>query len=169
MTFDPYVWSKNKIEELVNKITIIKNDGQPVSPGQIWSIKKLLVLDYYIGGSVNIFKKYFANWFYVDTHCGSGLIGFKEAELINERFPGSPLIAALRNITSPFTDYFLSDNNSPAIAKLEQRLSNLRPSVGTVNYKPILRNFDDSVAFVESKSEMVMRFSFLLIQLALLK
>jgi len=153
MPFDPYDWTKNKIEDLVNKIAIIRNDGEPVSPGQIWSIKKLLVLDYYIGGSVNIFRKYFENWFYVDTHCGSGLIGLKETDLTDERFPGSPLIAALRNLNSPFTNYFLSDNDQSSISKLNQRLSKLKPSVGTVSYNPVVRDFEDTVDFVETKNE----------------
>ena len=75
---DPYDWTKKRISYLINKIELVKKDGEHVSPGQIWSIKKLLALDYYIASTHNIFKKNFDNWYFVDTHCGSGLIGFED-------------------------------------------------------------------------------------------
>ena len=81
MKEDPYDWSKRKIEFLVDKINPIKDDKMKTSPGQIWSIKKLLVLDYCIQGFVVIFRKYFEKWVYVYTHCGTGLIGFEEEDL----------------------------------------------------------------------------------------
>jgi len=106
---DPYDWTKNRISYLVQKIELIKKDTRKVSSGQIWSIKKLLALDYYIASTHAIFKKNFNNWYYVDTHCGSGLIGFEDELLKNEKFPGSPLIATLRNKINPFSDYIMSD------------------------------------------------------------
>ncbi len=151
MVFDPYDWSKNKISNLVSKIIPIKNDGSLVAPGQIWSIKKLLVLDYYIQGFVTIVRKYFNEWYYVDTHCGAGLIGFEEPDLRNERFPGSPLIATLRAQDYSFTDYFLSDSDSNAVSALTQRLQVLKTSVGNRNYSPITRDFASTVNFLESK------------------
>jgi hypothetical protein len=96
--FDPYDWSKKRINTLIDKISTIKNDGLSLSPGQIWSLKKLLFLDYYARAFVTIIRKNdFQNWYYVDTHAGTGMIGFEETDLIKERFPGSPLVAVFRS------------------------------------------------------------------------
>lgn len=80
MVFDPYPWAKKRITTLVEKIKGIKNDTPKTSPGNIWSIKKILVLDYYIAGFVKIIRNHpkFDRWFFVDTHCGTGLIKFEE-------------------------------------------------------------------------------------------
>jgi len=149
LAFDAYLWSKQKISSLVDKISNIKNDNLTISPGQIWSIKKLLVLDYYIEGYVTIIRKHFKNWYYVDTHCGSGLFGFEENDLIDEKFPGSPLISAFRHSEYPFTDYLLSDIDQLAISALSQRLRSLRPLVGTHSYNPQVRDFATTVNIVE--------------------
>jgi len=58
---DPYSWAKGRISYLVQKIELIKNDGEMISPGKIWSIKKLLALDYYIASTHDIFKKILKN------------------------------------------------------------------------------------------------------------
>jgi hypothetical protein len=91
-SFDPYIWTKDRLEKLLSKIEKIKKDGLKLSPGDIWSIKKFFVIDFCIGGFVPIFKKYFKEYYYVDTHCGTGLIKFAEKELKEERFPGSARI-----------------------------------------------------------------------------
>lgn len=152
MVFDAYVWSKDKLSILVSKIDLIKNDGELTSPGQIWSIKKLLALDYCIEGFVTIFRKYFKKWYYVDTHCGSGLIGFED-ELSGERFPGSPIIAALRSIDYPFTDYLLSDIDTNSITALDHRLRTLRPMIGSHAHNLQVRSFEDTVNLVESMQQ----------------
>lgn len=152
--FVPYDWSKTRIKTLVDKINDIKNDNLVVSPGEIWSIKKLLVLDYYVGAFVKIIRNNkFKNWYYVDTHCGSGLIGFKERDLSNERFPGSPLVVALRSSEFPFTDYIFSDEDDKAVDALRQRLLKIKPLVGNLDYDPTVRKFEKTVELVESKKE----------------
>ena len=45
MIFDPYYWSKNRLDEFTKKIEPINNDGLKLSDGDIWSIKKYFVLD----------------------------------------------------------------------------------------------------------------------------
>jgi len=153
-TFDPYVWSKHRIGLLTNQINIIKNDSLKTSSGQAWSIKKLLILDYYISGFVKIMRKHpkFDSWCYVDTHCGSGLIDFDDSDLQDERFPGSPIIAGLRNPKFPFTEYYMSDIDEESIDALNKRLKNLRPLVGINTYNPVVRTFEDTVSFVENKN-----------------
>ncbi len=153
MQRDPYDWAKERISYLIDEIVPIKNDNHPVSPGKIWSIKKLLALDYYIAASHPIFKKHFKKLSYVDTHCGSGVISFDDDLLNLEKFPGSPLIAALRNKDKPFSDYFFSDSSSESILALNQRLKQLKDNVGNRHYQPAIRNFTDTVQLISDKQE----------------
>jgi len=148
---DPYDWTKNRISYLVQKIELIKKDTRKVSSGQIWSIKKLLALDYYIASTHAIFKKNFNNWYYVDTHCGSGLIGFEDELLKNEKFPGSPLIATLRNKINPFSDYIMSDISEESINVLKERLVKLKDYVGDRSYSPETRSFSETAQIVKDK------------------
>lgn len=151
--FDPYDWSKKRINTLVNKISIIKNDGLSVSPGAIWSLKKLLFLDYYVRAFVTIIRKNdFKNWYYVDTHSGTGLIGFEE-DLVNERFPGSPLVSAFRSPDYRFTHYFFSDVEEASILALKERLQAIRPLTNEIDYTVQTMDFKKTVEFVESKKQ----------------
>jgi len=149
MTFDPYDWSKSKLEEFIKKINIIKKDELITSPGDIWSIKKFFVLDYCIGGFVPIFKKYFDHWYYVDTHCGTGLIGFKEKELKDERFPGSPFVAAFKAQNYGFSKYFFSDNEQETIDTLKKRLKKLQSETVGCSNEITIRDFSKTVEFVK--------------------
>lgn len=151
MVFDPYDWSKIKLDEFIKKIEPIKNDGLKLSDGDTWSIKKYFVLDYLIDGFVTIYRKYFDNWFYVDTHCGAGSVGFKDKALSNVNFPGSALVAAFRNQTHPFTEYFFWDNDTEVILALSERLKKLGGSVGKHNYQPSVQEFEKSVNFIMQK------------------
>jgi len=154
MVFEPYLWAKKRISLLSSQVNVIKSDNLKTSAGQIWSIKKLLILDYYISSYVKIMRNQpkFDSWCYVDTHCGSGLIDFQESDLKDEIFPGSPIIASLRNPKFPFTEYYMSDNDKESIETLKQRLGNLKPAVGTETYYPVVRTFEDTVNFIENKN-----------------
>ncbi len=151
--FDPYNWSKTRIKTLVDKIQGIRNDGLDVSYGEVWSIKKHLLLDYYTRGFVTIISKYFTKWYYVDTHCGSGVIGFRDKVLVDERFPGSPLIVALRSPDFKFHEYILSDLEQASVDALKQRLKALEPTTGKLNYTFNVIDFEKTVALVESKRQ----------------
>lgn len=148
MTFDPYDWSKERLDDFIRKIESIKNDQLKLSDGDIWSIKKYFVIDYLIDGFVTIYRKHFDKFVYVDTHCGAGLVGFKDKDLSDVYFPGSSLIAAFRNTTHPFTDYFLWDIDSDAIFALTERLKKLGSAVGNNNYQPAVQDFEKSVNFM---------------------
>jgi len=54
---DYYKWAKERIKFYIERINEIKNQDGKISPGKIWSVKKLLALDYYIHGFVTIMKK----------------------------------------------------------------------------------------------------------------
>ena len=148
---DPYDWVKERITYLVRKIEPVKKDGKIVSPGKIWSIKKVLALDYYIASTHAIYRKNFEYWYFVDTHCGSGMIGFDGKPLDNEKFPGSPLIATLRNSNNPFSDYFLSDTSEESINALKNRLSKLKDYVGNRTYSPEVRSFSETAEIIKNK------------------
>ena len=150
--FVPYDWSKNRIKILVDGVQTLKNDGLNLSPGDLWSIKKLLLLDYYVKPFVTIIKKNnFTNWYYVDTHCGPGLIGFQGKDLENERFPGSPLIAALRGKEYHFHEYIFSDIKEEEVSLLKERLSRLKPLTGDLKYSFNPTGFEKTVALIETK------------------
>jgi three-Cys-motif partner protein len=152
--FDPYVWSKNRIKILVDKIQTLKNDGLDVSDGDVWSIKKLLLLDYYVKPFVTIIRKNcFNNWYYVDTHCGSGLIGFDDDDLKNECFPGSPLIVALRGKEYSFHEYIFSDIKTEKINALKKRLGSLKHVTGNLNHSFNMIEFKKTVELVETKKQ----------------
>ena len=150
MPLHPGDWTKQKLSEILDKTKAIRNDGLKPSPGDIWSIKKIMILDYLIDGFQPIFNKWFKNFYYVDTHCGSGLIAFKQRILKEERFPGSAIISALRNPTKPFTDYFFSDIDSESISALNNRLKDLGAEVGKRSYVAEERDFDSTVKLIES-------------------
>jgi three-Cys-motif partner protein len=83
----------------------------------IWSIKKLIALDYYIDSYVKILKKNdFKSWYYVDPFSGSGLIKIDN----NFIFPGSPLIPLFKTEKYPFHKYILSDYNSKYVQSLKK-------------------------------------------------
>src|SRR5438445_2687554 len=152
---DYYEWSKDHIKYLYEKIQSLKNDKSKTSPGDIWSVKKLLVLDYYLAAFVRIIrsvKSNFKNWYYVDPFCGSGLISFKD-ELKDERFPGSPMVAALRAEELPFTDYLLSDIDENTIKALSKRLLTNKKLVGNRTYDPQVMDFATSVGTIEKKKQ----------------
>lgn|SRR5574338_154445 len=148
---DYYEWAKQHINQLYEQIQPIKNDNLKTSPGNIWSVKKLLFLDYYIGSFVKIIRSpkfNFKNWYYVDPFCGSGLITF-EKELKGEKFPGSPMIAALRAAKFPFSDYFLSDIDKESIEALKNRLVTNKTNTGNHNYAPKIASFESVVTQIE--------------------
>jgi three-Cys-motif partner protein len=152
---DHYMWAKQHIRQLYQEIQPIKSDSLKTSPGNIWSVKKLLFLDYYIGSFVKIIRspKYnFKSWYYVDPFCGSGLIAF-EKELKNERFPGSPMIAALRAGQYPFSDYLFSDVDAEPINALRNRLLTNRTNAGNRDYSPKVTDFASIVAQIQKMQQ----------------
>ncbi|KAF6247510.1 hypothetical protein C6990_03380 [Nitrosopumilus sp. b3] len=147
--FDPYEWAKERLEKLISKIETIKKDGLKTSPGDVWSIKKFFVIDYCIGGFVPIFKKWFRQFYYVDTHCGSGIIKFKERELEDERFPGSALVSLFKPDEKSFTKYFLFDDEEESINALTKRISTLSDSIGSKSIIAEKKEFSDSITKIQ--------------------
>lgn len=162
MVSDYHQWCKKHIGYLYDKIQILKNDDLPTSPGNIWSLKKLLFLDYYIAGFVKIIKSRnnnFKKLFFVDTHCGTGLIKF-DGRLEGEYFPGSPLVAALRAEQFTFTDYLFSDSDENSIKILSERLKGNKTLFGNRDYDPQKLDFNDAIDNAVKKQERGTAFLF---------
>ena len=162
MVTDYHQWCKDHVGYLYEKIQVLKNDGLLTSPGNVWSIKKLLFLDYYIAGFVTIIKSpksKFKKLFFVDTHCGTGLIKLKD-ELDGEFFPGSSMVAALRADQYLFTDYLFSDNDEDSINALSKRLKANKELVGKRGYDPQMLDFNDAVDKAMKKKEWGTAFLF---------
>jgi three-Cys-motif partner protein len=128
----------------MNRIQFLYNEVQGWSDGEVttlkpdvWSIKKLLVLDYYIEPFVKIMhSNKFNSWYYVDPFSGSGLLKLRERYL----FPGSSIIPLLRANQSKFHRYYLSDSKSRYISALKNRVMRIsQTKIYTYKYK--LRNF----------------------------
>jgi hypothetical protein len=68
-----YDWTKDKISKLYNQVSGWKNELEVTTPKHdIWSIKKLIILDSYIKPFVQILRSNkFKAWYYVDPFCGS--------------------------------------------------------------------------------------------------
>jgi three-Cys-motif partner protein len=120
---DPYEWSKTRIKALYSNVAGWEDDVfDDTAKHDIWSIKKLIALSYYIGPFVKIMRKNdFKRLSYVDPFSGSGLIRLMK----KYRFPGSPLIPLSRFSESPFDDYLLSDINTDYVSILQKRVNRI--------------------------------------------
>ena len=147
---DPYKWAKCRIEHLLGEIRPLGGNQGPISPGDTWSVKKILVLDYYLEASWPIFRKYFEEWYYVDTHCGSGMFKVSQTDSHSDvLFPGSPLIALLRPDDKRYTKHLLSDSDGAAVDALRGRLSKL--GVPAANLcETAVRDFAETSKLVKS-------------------
>ena len=116
---DPYLWTKDRIKFLYENAKNFDDGGSYTKSLGIWSLKKLIALDYYIKPFIKILKENnFKKCYYVDPFSGTGLI-----KINNHIFPGSPLIPLLRMKEGiVFDKYFFSDKNKNSIDILGERV-----------------------------------------------
>jgi three-Cys-motif partner protein len=89
----------------------------------VWSMKKLIPLDYYVGPFTQIMRSAkFERLYYVDPFAGSGLIRV----LDKYRFPGSPLVPLFRYDEAPFDKYYLSDIKASYLTSLGNRIKRIQ-------------------------------------------
>ena len=120
----PYQWAKNRIELLYRNVKELNDTGVTTAKLDVWSIKKLLALDYYVEPFVDIMhSKEFKEWYYIDPFCGSGLLRIKK-----HLFPGSPLVALFHTDNKPFSKYYLSDENAKYTYELKARIERILKS-----------------------------------------
>lgn len=138
---------KTSIQEARKNVAHLKGDKLTTSIGDIWSIKKLLLLDYYIPTFKLICspRNNFSEWYYADPFCGSGLFTFKDNDLKNEVYPGSALLGAFNASKSGYTDCILSDMDNKNTDALNQRLSNSKIHLNGKTYRVKPISFDVAV------------------------
>ncbi len=125
----------------------IHDDGLEKSIGDIWSIKKFLLLDYYMPVFICIVRKNnFKKFYYADPFCGFGkFANFKDLSLKKESFPGSALIGALNASSLGYTDCVFSDINSDYVNSLNARLESSKSILNGVSYKASTIDFENAV------------------------
>lgn len=139
----------NSIKTARHTFAHLKNDGLATSIGDIWSIKKILLLDYYMPAFIQIIlspKSNFKECYFADPFCGSGIFtDFKDKELKNEIFPGSSLIGALNASKYGFTDCIFSEIEPKNIDALNSRLQRSRVQLNQKNYSAQTLEFEKAV------------------------
>jgi three-Cys-motif partner protein len=119
---DPYQWTKRRIKLLYDNVRDW-DDLVVTTPNlDVWSIKKVLALEYYILPFIKIMRSTnFNKVYYVDPFCGSGVMKLKKKYL----FPGSPLVPLSHIDETPFHEYYLSDNNGARVTALKEHIERL--------------------------------------------
>ncbi len=112
------------------------DDGLEISTDKhdVWSIKKLLILRYYVPDFLKIIRKYdYETIHYVDLFAGSGFIKIKE-----KLIPGTPLVPLLTSkeiVTDNnklfFDQYHLADVNGKYVEALTSRVNTLNVGLHT--------------------------------------
>lgn len=122
----------------------INKDGLSNSIGDVWSIKKFLLLDYYMPAFISIVSKNnFKKIYYADPFCGSGkLAEFKDASLKKQYFPGSALIGALNASELGYTDCIFSEIEEEYVNDLNKRLDASKSIFGGRSYKAKKMDFE---------------------------
>ena len=127
----------------------LNNDGLPTSIGDVWSIKKILLLNYYMPVFSKIVlnpKNNFKKCYFADPFCGSGIFSdFKDSELKHEKFPGSSLIGALNASKWNYTDCLFSEENLENINALNSRLAKSVSILNGKKYSAKQLEFKDAV------------------------
>lgn len=144
----------NSIQKSRENIQHIKSDKLGKSIGNIWSIKKLLVLEYYLPSFKKICspKNNFHEWIYADPFCGSGLFHLKkDPDFKNEFYPGSALVGTITAINNGFNDCLLFDKSVAYVKDLNQRLSNLKHLFNNKKIQAQEMTFEKSVPLILSK------------------
>ncbi len=138
----------NSIKTARETFAHLNNDDLVTSIGDIWSIKKILLLDYYmpafsaiIGNPKNNFKK----WYYADPFCGSGIFSLKDPKLKNKNFPGSALIGALNASKLEYTGCIFSEKESKNVDALNTRLQESKDQLNNKEYSAQTLDFEKSV------------------------
>jgi len=136
----------SSIQESRKSVSHLKNDDRPKSIGDIWSIKKLLLLKYYLPSFKQICstRNNFNSWYYADPFCGSGLFSFKDKDLKNEVFPGSSMVGAITASKFNFTNCIFSELNPKNVNALNERLEDSKYLLNKKTYKAKVKEFTDA-------------------------
>jgi three-Cys-motif partner protein len=145
----------NSIQNARKMIAHLRNDGLPASIGDIWSIKKVVLLDYYLPAFKMICspKFNFDKWYYADPFCGSGLFSFKDKDLKSEIFPGSSLLGSFSAAKYGYTDCLLSDKKSILVQALNSRLQKSHIQLSRRNFSAMSHDFATAVTEILNRKK----------------
>jgi three-Cys-motif partner protein len=123
-----YDWAKRLMKNLFSDVESWNDDIDVVyEKADVWTVKKLLAIDWYLGPFYKIASKHFENIAYVDFFCGSGLNRFDNDKYSRKHLcKGSALIPLFVADKYPFSDYFFYDANSANVTALTKRIARLR-------------------------------------------
>lgn len=135
MAKDPWPTIKESLIKLRDHLTGF-DDGEEIitSKHDLWSIKKLVVLRYYLYPFFEILRNNgYKKIHYVDLFSGSGFLKIKEKIM-----PGTPLVALLttkeffeNKKNYIFDEYHLSDTNKKYVDALNERVKKLSGDIPT--------------------------------------
>jgi len=129
MAADPWPTIKESLIKLRGHLSGFEDDDEVItSKHDLWSIKKLVVLRYYLYPFFEILRNNgYKKIHYVDLFSGSGFLKIKEKIM-----PGTPLVALLttkeffeNKKNYVFDEYHLSDNNKKYVVALNERIKTL--------------------------------------------
>jgi len=149
MSWDKKSWIEKKVQPHLDLVQPIKNDGETVSNGKLWSLKKEIFIYEYIQPYVTIFrsdKNHFQRWCYFDPFSGSGMYGLQISGQ-TVKFPGSPLLTYSRHEKYSFSDYYIADGKKKNRDALATRMETLFPKNG-LDYH--YSNFSESVKYFDT-------------------
>ena len=139
---------KDSIKVAHETFAHLYSDKLAISIGNIWSIKKNLLLDYYMPAFIKIVcskNSGFKKCYFADPFCGSGIFTISDdSELKDDFFPGSALIGALNAAKSEYTDCIFSESNNEYISVLNSRLKKSEHILGKI-YTAQTLEFKDAV------------------------
>ena len=148
MIKDPWPTIKESLIKLREHLSGFGDNEEVItSKHDLWSIKKLVVLRYYLYPFFEILRNNdYKKIHYVDLFAGSGFLKIK-----GKLMPGTPLVALLttkeffeNNKKYVFDEYHLSDTNKKYVDALKYRIQKLSGNIPTsINIQQI--DFDEAV------------------------
>lgn len=125
---------EESIESLRKHVMIFDKEDVTTDKHHLWSLKKLIVLRYYIYPFLDILRNNkFKKIHYVDLFAGTGLLKIEDKIM-----PGTPLVPLLttkeiikKKTTHYFDEYHISDIDGESIKLLEERINQVKEDLPT--------------------------------------
>ena len=123
-----YDWVKRRVRSLFSDVDSWANDSDiTYEKVDVWTVKKLLAIDWYLLPFHRIAKKNFEYIAYIDFFCGSGLMRFGSEKYSKKHLcKGSALIPLFRADMHPFTEYFFFDTDKAKVEALRKRIERVK-------------------------------------------
>jgi three-Cys-motif partner protein len=133
-------WTKSRIKSLFESVASwIDDKDVKYEKAGLWSVKKLLAIEWFIKPFYQIASKYFERWVYIDFFCGSGLMEVTSTSFSKKHTcAGSALSPLFLFSQYPFTEYYYFDKERANIDALNKRISRI-PNVpaGKIHVEPL--------------------------------